>query len=200
VSANVNISVSIISVIVILIVRVSAYVFQLLLSLLYITQISLPHSQLIHTPHTTSHANPTQKHNHDDLGGYTLLPSSPFHTFPYLPHTLSPSTHSSILVFVFLSPLPLSLHPTSLSLSPPLIPLTLGGFAVHVASASTNWPVFAHLLPEIAFAGHSNCGKSTLVNSMVGVMAKKGPAATSNRAGWTDQICFYQVCSVSMQY
>lgn len=65
---------------------------------------------------------------------------------------------------------------------------------MHVASASSNWPILRHMLPEIAFAGHSNCGKSTLVNSMVGVLPKKGPAKISNRAGWTDQICFYQVC------
>lgn len=35
-----------------------------------------------------------------------------------------------------------------------------GGHAVHVASASGSpWPIFKHLLPEIAFAGHSNSGK-----------------------------------------
>ncbi len=27
------------------------------------------------------------------------------------------------------------------------------------AAASSNWPLFSHLLPEIAFAGHSNSGK-----------------------------------------
>ena len=71
---------------------------------------------------------------------------------------------------------------------------------MHVASASTDWPVIHHLLPEIVFAGHSNCGKSTLVNSMVGVAARKGPAAISNRAGWTDQICFYQVLLSNLIY
>jgi hypothetical protein len=68
-----------------------------------------------------------------------------------------------------------------------------GGFGVHLSSASKDFPVFKHVLPEIAFAGHSNCGKSTLVNSMVGVLPSRGPAKVSNRAGWTDQICFYQV-------
>ena len=34
------------------------------------------------------------------------------------------------------------------------------GFAHHLASASSQWPVFKHVLPEIAFAGHSNSGKS----------------------------------------
>ena len=28
---------------------------------------------------------------------------------------------------------------------------------------------------------------------MVGVLPKKGPASISERAGWTDQICFYQL-------
>ena len=28
---------------------------------------------------------------------------------------------------------------------------------------------------------------------MVGVLPKKGPASVSERAGWTDQICFYQL-------
>ena len=34
-----------------------------------------------------------------------------------------------------------------------------GGFFVHVASASKDWPIFKHLLPELVFAGHSNSGK-----------------------------------------
>lgn len=72
-------------------------------------------------------------------------------------------------------------------------PITGSGFAVHLASASKLWPVFKHILPEIAFAGHSNSGKSTLVNAMVGILPKKGPASISERAGWTDQICFYQL-------
>jgi GTP-binding protein len=35
--------------------------------------------------------------------------------------------------------------------------------------------------------------KSTLVNAMVGVEPKRGPASVNARAGWTDQICFYQL-------
>jgi hypothetical protein len=31
---------------------------------------------------------------------------------------------------------------------------------------------------------------------MIGVLPSKGPAKVSERAGWTDQICFYQVSSV----
>lgn len=43
-----------------------------------------------------------------------------------------------------------------------------GGFGTHLASVTNNFPVFKHLLPEIAFAGHSNSGKSTLVNALIG--------------------------------
>eukprot|EP01035_Chromulina_nebulosa_P020630 gene20630-26747_t len=68
------------------------------------------------------------------------------------------------------------------------------GVSIHLTSSSSNWPVFQHVLPEIAFAGHSNCGKSTLVNVLAGLPPRKGPAAVSDRAGWTDQICFYQLC------
>ena len=68
-----------------------------------------------------------------------------------------------------------------------------GGFAKHLASVSSDWPIFDHILPEIAFAGHSNSGKSTLVNAMAGCKPSSGPAGVSDRAGWTDQICFYQL-------
>jgi ribosome biogenesis GTPase A len=71
--------------------------------------------------------------------------------------------------------------------------LGAGGFAVHLASASSNFPVFKHILPEVAFAGHSNSGKSTLVNAISGLSPRTGPASVSERAGWTDQICFYQL-------
>lgn len=69
-----------------------------------------------------------------------------------------------------------------------------GGFAVHLTSAAGgSWPVFEHVLPEVAFAGHSNSGKSTLVNAIAGLLPRKGPASVSDRAGWTDLICFYQL-------
>lgn len=67
------------------------------------------------------------------------------------------------------------------------------GEAVHLTSVSQNWPLFKHLLPEIALAGHSNCGKSSLVNALTGLGHKRGPAGVNDRAGWTDQICFYQL-------
>lgn len=68
-----------------------------------------------------------------------------------------------------------------------------GGFAQFLASASKDWPLFKHILPEIALAGHSNCGKSTLVNALIGMTPSKGKASVSDRAGWTDQVCFYQL-------
>jgi ribosome biogenesis GTP-binding protein YsxC/EngB len=74
-------------------------------------------------------------------------------------------------------------------------PSTTGarGHGLHLTSCSEKWPAFKHLLPEIAFVGHSNSGKSTLVNAMVGISPQKGPASVSDRAGWTDQLCFFQL-------
>jgi GTP-binding protein len=65
--------------------------------------------------------------------------------------------------------------------------------AVHLASAFEQWPMFEHLLPEIALAGHSNCGKSTLINALAGIEPKRGPASVSDRAGWTEKIEFYRI-------
>ncbi len=70
-----------------------------------------------------------------------------------------------------------------------------GGHGQHLASVTRDWPIFQHLLPEIAFSGHSNSGKSTLVNALIGVQPRLGPANVSDRAGWTDAISFYQVCT-----
>lgn len=44
-----------------------------------------------------------------------------------------------------------------------------GGFSLRLGSASKDWPNFKHNLPEIALAGHTNCGKSTLVNALAGI-------------------------------
>jgi hypothetical protein len=61
-----------------------------------------------------------------------------------------------------------------------------GGHGVMLTAAAAtkpeDWPVFAHILPEVAFAGHSNSGKSTLVNAMVGAAPRLGPASVSDRA------------------
>lgn len=47
-------------------------------------------------------------------------------------------------------------------------------------------------LPEIALTGHSNAGKSALVNALVGLRAKAGIAAVDPRAGWTDAIHLFK--------
>jgi GTP-binding protein len=45
-------------------------------------------------------------------------------------------------------------------------------------------------LPEVAFAGRSNVGKSTLINALVGV---RGLARTSQTPGKTRRIHFYEI-------
>ncbi|GAB5035748.1 gtp-binding protein [Nannochloropsis oceanica] len=71
------------------------------------------------------------------------------------------------------------------------------GFATYMAAASgggrEGWPLFKHMLPEVAFAGHSNCGKSSLVNAVAGMAPRRGLARVSDRAGWTDAVFFYQL-------
>jgi energy-coupling factor transporter ATP-binding protein EcfA2 len=41
--------------------------------------------------------------------------------------------------------------------------------------------------------GHSNCGKSSLVNALTGLPPRKGPASVHQRAGWTDTLQFYKL-------
>ena len=45
-------------------------------------------------------------------------------------------------------------------------------------------------LPEIAFAGKSNVGKSSLINAL---MNRKSPARTSSQPGKTQTINFYNI-------
>jgi hypothetical protein len=75
------------------------------------------------------------------------------------------------------------------------------GVATFLASATKPpWPRFKHMLPEIALAGHSNSGKSTLLNSLVGMTATRGPARVSDRAGWTDALFWYQVSFATIPF
>lgn len=75
-----------------------------------------------------------------------------------------------------------------------LICISPTGFATYLAASSgKDWPRFRHMLPEVAFAGHSNCGKSSLINAISGMAPKRGVARVSDRAGWTDAIFFYQL-------
>ena len=69
-----------------------------------------------------------------------------------------------------------------------------GGRAKYLTScARAPWPRLKHRLPEVALAGHSNCGKSTLLNALAGLGASNGPARVSDRAGWTDALFWYQM-------
>lgn len=68
------------------------------------------------------------------------------------------------------------------------------GACQYLASAAKPaWPRFTHALPEVALAGHSNCGKSTLLNALAGLTNTKGLAKVSDRAGWTDALFWYQM-------
>ena len=56
------------------------------------------------------------------------------------------------------------------------------------AGAEGDYP--EHSLPEVAFAGRSNCGKSSLINTLVG---QKRLARVSNTPGRTQLINFFEV-------
>jgi len=62
--------------------------------------------------------------------------------------------------------------------------------AEHIRSAAVPEHFPESRLPEIAFLGRSNVGKSSLLNSLTG---KRGLAFTSSRPGCTQVINFYRV-------
>jgi GTP-binding protein len=62
--------------------------------------------------------------------------------------------------------------------------------AEFVASSGSPESFPAEGLPEIAFLGRSNVGKSSLINALTG---KKGLAFTSNTPGRTQTINFYRI-------
>eukprot|EP01040_Poterioochromonas_malhamensis_P013256 gene13256-14559_t len=68
-----------------------------------------------------------------------------------------------------------------------------GGHSMFLGSFKMELPEFDHLLPEIAMLGHSNTGKSTLVNALIGVLPRTGPAGVSDRAGWTNRVYYYRL-------
>lgn len=58
-----------------------------------------------------------------------------------------------------------SLEPTEdswMSKTAPRTATGAGGLATLIGTATKKWPLFKHMLPEIAFAGHSNCGKVSI--------------------------------------
>jgi GTP-binding protein len=59
---------------------------------------------------------------------------------------------------------------------------------VHVAASAGSFP--EPNLPEVAIMGRSNCGKSTVINTFVGM---KKLARTSSTPGRTRQILFFEV-------
>ncbi|NSX83914.1 hypothetical protein GOM44_07220, partial [Wolbachia endosymbiont of Atemnus politus] len=48
-------------------------------------------------------------------------------------------------------------------------------------------------IPEIAFAGRSNVGKSSLINLLIN---SKNAARVSSKPGYTRQINFYTLCTM----
>jgi GTP-binding protein len=76
----------------------------------------------------------------------------------------------------------------------PLAPTHLSGvvklIAEFINSASSPEQFPADGLPEVAFLGRSNVGKSSLINALAG---KRGLAFTSNTPGRTQSINFYRI-------
>ena len=58
------------------------------------------------------------------------------------------------------------------------------------STKKNDMPRAAHGAKEFALVGHSNCGKSALLNALTG---SDGLARVDARAGWTDAISWYRV-------
>ena len=56
-----------------------------------------------------------------------------------------------------------------------------------------DWPIFDIMQPEVSLIGHSNSGKSTLLNALTGFTGRDGVAGVSDRAGWTERLAFIRV-------
>uniref|UniRef100_A0A7S0Q3G0 EngB-type G domain-containing protein n=1 Tax=Coccolithus braarudii TaxID=221442 RepID=A0A7S0Q3G0_9EUKA len=54
-------------------------------------------------------------------------------------------------------------------------------------------PALELSLPEVALAGRSNSGKSSLLNALCGVNPQYGSAPTSDTPGWTKSIHFFEL-------
>jgi len=92
---------------------------------------------------------------------------------------------------------PVALHGRAIGLLEPGMPKIQSVRFLKSATSSTHYP--QHLLPEIAFIGRSNVGKSSLLNILAN---KKNLARTSNTPGRTQLINFFvineMVCFVDL--
>jgi hypothetical protein len=48
-------------------------------------------------------------------------------------------------------------------------------------------------VPEVAIAGRSNVGKSTLLNLLLGIRSRRGAAAVGDKPGVTQSLDFYRL-------
>ena len=76
-------------------------------------------------------------------------------------------------------------------------PVEIGHITAGCASPSDIAAVNREGLTEIAMFGHSNCGKSALLNALAAKPALQGPAKVHARPGWTARLHFYHVRNVA---